>query len=527
MKFIDLYPACGTFQPGEEVQLIAELAGEAEEAGAIRLSIFHLNRQVRTLEHPISITTARCATTIGWTPDVPTAQGYGVEAELLDSNRGVLDRASTAVDVLERWTDFPRYGFLSDFAPDRDDVEATIDSLRRYHINGLQFYDWHYRHDSPLPPAETYHDPLGRVLSRGTLKRFLDTARNCGMACMAYLAVYAASLEFWQQHPAMALYDSSGTPLSFEGFLGLMDPSPGSDWTRHLLQQSGEVLDRLGFDGLHIDQYGEPKLAFNHRGQSVDLPEAFTEFIAALRRDRPQAAVVFNAVGNWPIEQLATADQHFVYIEINHEIPTYEAVREVLLDARRLSGGKPVVLAWYLPSQPPPNLLIADALALSLGGSRIELGERDRLLTDPYFPKHQPLPLDLSRTLRRYYDFAVRYGDLIGPSAKLDPRGLSAQGPPGTWAIARSSRGWLTICLVNHGDSAADRWDLPLPAPRTIRDVVLEVDWKGDLANVLWASPDRGDLSLMPVEWAVESGILRATFPELRYWSILALQLDH
>ncbi len=74
-------------------------------------------------------------------------------------------------------------------------------------------------------------------------------------------------------------------------------------------------------------------------------------------------------------------------------------------------------MALYLPADRPTNIRLADALIFSCGGSRIELGEGERLLADPYFPKHQPLTPELRTTLRRYYDFAVRYGEWLGPAA--------------------------------------------------------------------------------------------------------------
>jgi dextranase len=150
--------------------------------------------------------------------------------------------AATAFDVLSSWTDFPRYGFLTDFSASRADPEPVLEKLTRFHINGLQFYDWQYRHDQLLAPSEEYIDLLGREMSLASLRKLVDAAHQHGMATMPYLAIYAASADFWRTHPDWALYDEAGNPIAFgENFLGLMDPSTGSSWSQHLLSEGATL----------------------------------------------------------------------------------------------------------------------------------------------------------------------------------------------------------------------------------------------------------------------------------------------
>ena len=142
-----------------------------------------------------------------------------------------------------------------------------------------------------------------------TVRELLDAAHEVGMVGMPYLAIYAASLAYAQAHPEQALYDEGGQALTFEGFLGIMDPTADSMWAAHLLAQCDEILAALPFDGHHVDQYGEPKIAYNASAEAVDLPAAFVDFMAALKRAHPHKTAVFNAVGNWPIDALATGAQ--------------------------------------------------------------------------------------------------------------------------------------------------------------------------------------------------------------------------
>jgi dextranase len=359
------------------------------------------------------------------------------------------------------------------------------------------------------------------------IQQFIDGAHVHGMAAMPYLAVYAASAQFWRAHPDWALYDSDHKPIPFgQDFLGLMNPTPGGRWARHLLDACGRLLATLPFDGLHVDQYGDPKVAFDAQGQSVDLPAAFANFICSLKAAHPHAAVLFNAVGNWPIEALTASPQDFAYIEVWPPATTYRDLQQIVTQARVLSGGKPVVIALYLPADQPTNIRLADALILSCGGSRIELGEQERLLADPYFPKHQALSSELQTTLRRYCDFVVRYGDLIGPAAG-DTLEYSVQAPSGVQAIARTSPGWLTVALVNMTGLGEAHWDEAQSEPTPLTEVSLQiVSGDGAIRQVWWASPDHDQPQLISTTWTANTKGVHATLPYLDYWAILALELD-
>jgi dextranase len=345
------------------------------------------------------------------------------------------------------------------------------------------------------------------------------------MAAMPYLAVYAASLEFWGDHPEWALYDAENQPITFHDFLGLMDPSQEGGWIEHLLTECRSVLEKLPFDGLHVDQYGDPKEGFNAKGEGVDIPEAFAAFIRTLKEEHHQAAVVFNAVGNWPIEQLAAAPQDFVYIEIWPPDVTYRDVGRIVRDARGLSGGKGVVIALYLPANRPENILLADAFIFSLGGSRIEMGEKARLLVDPYFPKHEAISRDLMGALRRYHDFAVRYGRWLGPSAELLKSDEVPSVPEGVWAVIRSCPGWVVVCLVNGTGLEDPRWDEEQPAPVAIRDVPVRLSLDRRVRKAWWASADELDPGLVALSHTVEGGAVSCTLPVLERWAIIALEL--
>ena len=525
MRIIQLVPAKGVFSPGEIIRLVAEVAGEVLEPAVIQLSIYHLAQEIDTIKSVLTPENRATNITFEWQAPLAAPCGYGVIAKLIDRSGQAIDSISSAFDVLTDWTTFPRYGFLTDFSPNRTDLQETVAALAQFHINGLQFYDWQYRHDQLLPPQPEYIDPLGRSLSLDTIRKFIDTAHKYGIAAMPYLAVYAASIEFWRAHLGWALYDANDQPITFESFLGLMDPSPDSPWSNHLLGQCREVLRGLPFDGLHVDQYGDPKTGFNANGDLVDLPNAFVDFIQKLKVSHPRAAVVFNAVGNWPIEELVTAPQDFVYIEIWPPDVYFRDVWRIVANARASSGGKPVVIALYLSASHPENVRLADALIFSLGGSRIELGEHVRLLADPYFPKHQALSPDLTNILLRYYDFLVRYGEFLGPTAEL-LENIGVKAPPHIWVNIRSCPGWLVLSVINLSGLGDPRWDEEQSSPTPLTDIFLQVIVSQTIRQVWWASPDLPDISLLPLPWTKNHLTVSITLPELDHWAIIAFELE-
>lgn len=525
MRILDCVPVKGAFRPGEMVRLMVRIESNVIQDSVLRVRVWHLSELACNLEKFVSLQIGiqELEQRVQVSADYP--KGYGVVVELMNENSDLLSTATTAFDVLGDWTERPRYGFLTDFGADRNDIGKTLDALARYHINGLQFYDWQYRHDSLLSPIEEFSDPLGRQLSLQTIKEFIQAAHDRGMAAMPYLAIYAASLAFWEEHQDWGLYDEEGNPVTFEGFLGLMDPSPYGPWIDHLLNECDRVIANTAFDGLHVDQYGEPKEGYNARGEKVDIPSAFNSFIWQLKKRYQENAVTLNAVGNWPIDQLASAPQDFLYIEVWPYTPRYTDLLRILQEGQRKSRGKPVVIALYQPAEWLENLRLSDAVIMASGGSRIEIGEKERLLTDPYFPNHSPISEELRTTLTRYHDFLVRYGDLIGPQAG-DEVDIVVRAPEDVRVVPRKSQSVLAISLINFSGLGDARWDEVHAAPMPYEDVTVLISGIDAVEGVWLASPDRGDLTLHEADWEYKAGSVVINLQQIDYWTLVAVKID-
>jgi dextranase len=506
MKILQFTPSKGCYRPGETVTLRIEIETTHSTSAVLVTTIQHLDEAPHHIEAPLQLSGKREILTVEWQPPLKAA-GYGAKAELRIEGGYPISQATVSFDVLPAWSAFPRYGYLTDFSAGRSDADETLATLARFHINGLQFYDWQYRHDELLAPSEAYLDPLGREMSLSSVNQLVEAAGRHGMAAMPYLAIYAASATFWHSHPDAALYDQSGQPIPFgENFLGLMNPASNSSWRTHLLAECDRMLEAIPFNGLHIDQYGEPKQVWDSKQQPVDLPAEFANFITTARTYHPEKTILFNAVGNWPIEALATSPLDFMYIEIWPPDVQYRDVARIVLEAVRLSSGKPVVIAHYLPANQPNNVMLANAVIAACGGTRIELGEAERLLTDPYFPNHQKISSELRENLLRHYDFLVRYGEWMQSypltaeqredwtQADFQPHYVIADKP--IWVIARQYPDGLALNLVNfNGLDTNLQWDSPHAAPQTCEQVSLQVTLTSKPSKILWACPEMADES--------------------------------
>ena len=338
---------------------------------------------------------------------------------------------------------------------------------------------------------------------------------------MPYLAIYAASADFWRAHPDWALYDAEHKLIPFgENFLGIMNPTADGPWHAHLLAECQKVLSQLPFDGLHIDQYGEPKTGYDEKMREVDLAQAFVDFIKSAADQHPGCPVLFNAVGNWPIESLAASETAFNYIEVWPPDVHYLDLAKIVRNARKLSGEKPVVIALYMPASREINHLLADALIFSAGGTRIELGEDGRLLIDPYFPKHEAMSEQLDGALRKRLDFMVRYEEWVGPLIKeSQPKALNK--PAGIEAYYRKTKKGASLSLVNLGGDSGLCWNEEHGAPVESGSFELEIGLCFDAVRVWMVDPDDGMQDATPLEFQLEGGITRVKVPSLKMWGVL------
>lgn len=559
----DVWAARASFRPGETAHLSLLLHNQDPAARLVQLelSLRWLDEEVWTSRHQIEARAGRQEHTLPLELPVESFRGYGIDLTLRDEQGRELARRSTALDVLESWTQAPRYGFLADFAPGERNAEAVCASLARYHINIAQFYDWMWRHYALMPPEDTFVDACKRQVSLQAVRNRVAACRAQGIAAFGYAAVYGAEPEYALEHPEEMLYDAQGEPYSLGKLFYIMNIHADNPWRARMLAEMARAVREVPFDGLHLDQYGFPRAdVFGPAPARVpyDLAADFPVFIDEARRAaraaQPESRVIFNAVENWPIETVAPTSQDATYIEVWPPYTSYADLQRLILDAQRLSPDKQVILAAYLaplkeasgetlPAAEAATRLASAAIWAS-GGFHLLIGEQDGALCDPYYPAYASLRPEFARIMRGYYDFVVRYENALSdprlttlPADEASQRvqvanvKVSSRGEAGAvWAIARQMPEMTTLSLINLSAATEAAWNKPQPLPSVLHNLEIElrVDDDTEITGVCIASPeqDEGRPCQLAYRLVQHAGAtwLRVTLPVLEYWSLLIIK---
>lgn len=478
-----LVPLRSTFLPGEAI----EVAWERDLPKSGQAGLWHLDRLLTTVE------VGADAATITF-PSLPIG-GYGVS---VSSDAGP---ESTAFDVLADPFDRPRYGFVVRMTDDVD-RQAVSRNFRRHHLNLAQFYDWAYRHSELMPPEDSYVDPLGQVRTLNGVNALARTLSAGGTIPLGYTAVYGVGADeesMWEQS---LLRRADGKPYQFgDDFLLIVDPADPV-WMAHYLDQLDAMLAGTDFKGFHLDQYGWPKKAAGADGSPVDLAESFTTLIGAIRERVPSSRFMFNNVNDFPVESTAPAPQDATYIEVWDPHSRLADLGALALKARALRPEHPPILSAYLSCYGAGDPAGADAAArltmasiFSHGATHLLLGEDSHVLVHAYYPNNHELPEASNDLFARWYDFAVRYGDLLFDPAQLDVteqftggvneefvfestsgERFSTKAEPGAiWTrVVRTSLG-MVVHLVNLVGQSETVWDAVKVDPPVVEGLRLRV----------------------------------------------------
>ncbi|MFN8519615.1 MAG: glycoside hydrolase family 66 protein [Chloroflexota bacterium] len=510
---LEVWPSRAQLRPGEPLTLHA-----SGGSGPLVVTVRDGDRAIATAEadpgQPMVVA-------------LPTLARAGLSVEARRGDR----RATTAIDVASHWSVAPRYGFLSDFHPSETPEESRrrLDGMLRLHTNVVQCYDWMASHHTLVSDADEFTDPLGRRLSHAVARRKVELAHERGMAALGYGALYGAEREFSEAHRDWLLEDGLGRPISLADLFVLQDVSVGSPWRDWIIAQYVDALERIGFDGIHIDQYGFPKRAWSSAtGQRriVDVGSTFPPFVEdacqRLLAVRPDGGSIFNCVNGWPVEAMASVGSDAAtYIEVWEPSSRYADLYRWVRTARTARPGKAAILAAYLAPFGPDHQREAGALTAfrlasaaigASGGFHLIAGEGDALLTEAYYPRYGRLAAEELAVVRRYADFVVREttrlhdgsgpdiawthvgptNDLIHIDGAGDVYGAGVK--PGTLWVTGSEQGDQTsLQLVNLVGLASDAWNAsqPLP-PRPLTELVLRVRLVGGVKGVWWDTPDDG-----------------------------------
>src|SRR6266704_2904188 len=143
----DLWSDRATYMPGEgaSVYLILRNNTAASQAIILDVHLSWLDETIAEHHHQLEVAAGDHELRLPLALPFDSFRGYGIDVNVRDHDGYLLVRRSIAVDVLEHWTQAPRYGFLSDFSPGDQSARTNVAALARYHVNVVQFYDWMWR----------------------------------------------------------------------------------------------------------------------------------------------------------------------------------------------------------------------------------------------------------------------------------------------------------------------------------------------------------------------------------------------
>lgn len=554
------------YAPGETAVVCLE--NLPAEATALRARLYSLERCVWDWQLPAS---KRFPLSL---PDAD-GRGYALEIEALDEEQNVLTSAFTAVDVSSSWTKFPRYGYVWDFTPSAD-AESKADEMARYHLNGVQFYDWQYRHHRPLADdLSGWRDWSGRWISGDTVRAYLRAAHDRGMACMAYNMIYAANETYltdgsgvqadWRLVRANGAdftcdMDAKLGPVGVLQYFNLLNP----DWQNYIFAQENRVFEAFDFDGWHGDTIGENgpmrtadggPLGYDADGKPIYLvKDGYTAFLNAAKAAIGDKYLAFNPVGAQGIENVNVSAVDVLYTEFwpwdrnanGRLYDDYYTLHRAILGACEQSGGKSLIVAAYVNYRNPKaafnpaTVRMLDCVVFASGGSRIELGNGGNMLSDEYFPADGKKRMDdgLRSAVGRLYDFLVAYENLlrdgqrpVSRTVRLENLPVSTDGRSDTvWCFAKadsSTEIYHFLNLTGTDDGWRDEEQTKKP-PIAHENVKTRLYTDYPVREVWLASPDGESPLPLPLEFQTgrdtNGAYAEFTQPALEYWNLIFLR---
>ncbi len=553
------------YSPGIGVTLYVDITNSTAStfSGSVSAVVTHLGYAITNLPaQTISGLGAHAVKTnsFAWLPPTTDFQGYLVSVSVLDQNSNVLDSGSSAVDVSSDWAKFPRYGYVAHYDIGLNAGNVML-LLKNYHINGVEFYDWQWKHHIPYNSGATWPDVANRTISRPAVLSLIVAAHSYNMMAMNY-NLYGGAYDNYAS-------DGSGVALSMGIFSG-PTPSIGnqinyplsagwatstlyemnnrdSGWQNYIYSREQTVFSNFAFDGWHIDSLGQHTV-YDYTGTAFNLDDYNPQFINNAKTTLGRR-VTFNTVDAGGENQVAqSANVDFVYSELWSGNPNYLSFKQ-RVDNVRSFGSKAVVFPAYMNYSNTSGFFneasvrLADAAIFACGASHVELGDGDKMLHTEYFPNDTSVLMNASLTaaMHAYYDFLVGYenllrGDTVSANNTATITGVttSTTGSAGTvWAISRKTLGFNVMHLVNLLNNTSTAWrddNATYPAPPTRSNLAVKMYYTGPLGGgkLWWASPDSNFGAASELTYTTGSdgvgNYVNFTLPQLQYWDMVWLE---
>ncbi len=461
------------YAPGEEAVITASVRNLTQKKAddiLLEMDVYHLGEAAYSQKQSLVLEPEEDKElSLNWQAPDKDYQGYLICLKLTDRKGNCIAQDTVGMDVSSDWVKFPRYGYLCDYE-EEENTEEKIAQMNRYHLNAIEYYDWHALHHEPIPEEITRQSPgvwedwSGREIYGETVRDYIQNAQDRNMVNMAYNMIYAGTDTFvkdsdgnptpasdWQLYFApdnergegMFTFQMGSSP-SGNGNLFFMNPL-NPEWQNYIFSQEKHALEVLGFDGWHgdtvgdwgkmVDAFGNP-LGTSEDGQPVyEVKDTYRQFLNAAKETLKGYYLSFNPVGAQGIEQVNTSNADVLYTEFwpwdqDREGMLYDTYSSLVTEVERTmeeskpysvdGKGKSLVVKAYINyykttgTMNAPGVLLCDAAVYAAGGSRLELGNGNHMLHVEYYPDDDiPMGDELQEAMVKMADFAVAYENLL------------------------------------------------------------------------------------------------------------------
>lgn len=557
----DIYTDKSRYMPGDTAEITIKLKSEVDETGEVYLIVKYLGDEIFKQEKKIYLESGKdLVVNFFYETTKADYKGYSIEAWYKGNN--TLDMLATAIDVSSDWNKFPRYGYLVEFEKsDIADLATIIDDLNKYHINGLQFYDWQYKHQKPLAgsieePSEQWTEIAKRDVYKYIIDDYIALAHDKNMMAMNYNLLFGVYEDYIEDgiKDEWGLYKMpKGIGLDYHSLpsswatskLFLMNPA-NDEWQNFIIEAEKDVFQVFDFDGWHVDQLGDRGTRYDFEGNSINLPESYESFLRKAAEEM-DTRFVFNAVSEFAQLSLAKTKVDFLYAELWNSHSRYVDLKSAVDRGVAFSDGeKNIVLAAYMNYDMAdfpgtfntPGVLLTDAVIFASGGAHIELGDTG-MLSKEYFPNDN-LKMDdeLKTALIEYYDFLVANQNILRDGAskitrevtseefKMTIRGTKDQ----IWYFAKETEDFEILHLINliGNDEKWRDTNGKKIEPVIIENITLKYYKEEEINSVVLASPDINQGLYKPLEFETGSDeqgdYIQIIIPSLKYWNMILLK---
>lgn len=564
----DVYTDKARYNPGDKARIKIELSNKLKEnfRGSIYIFYKHIESTVGRSKVQVNIKSGQKKTIdVLWEPPKDDFKGYLVEVYAVKGNKAI-DSRNTAVDVSSDWSKFPRYGYIAEY-PEQSRKKSLdiIENLNKYHLNGLQFYDWQYKHNKPLAgtvenPDKKWKDIANRDIYGQTVKDYIEIAHSKNMMAANYNLMYGGYFDYVKDgvKPEWGLYkdpkheEQDGHPLPYTwatDVLYLFNPA-NKDWQNYIYNAERDAFKVYNFDVWHVDTLGQRGTLYDYNGNPVELSTTYVDFLNNAKKALGKR-IVFNAVNEYGQINIASkADVDFLYAEIwPPGRGSYNFLKQTVDNGYNYSDGKKAtVIAAYMNygiadrsgEFNEHSVRLADASIFAAGGSHIELGDTG-MLSKEYFPlSNLKMSSSLTKAMRNYYDFLTAYENLLRDGLKESDNKIEIPGIETSdngsahtiWTYAKYKSGYDVIQMINLLGVDFSNWrddEGNYDAPPVQKDFKLKYYLQDDnIKNVYLASPDINDGKAIKLQFEKREDkngkYLEITVPELQYWDMVFIQ---